>query len=92
MSTQTPKIRSNWWYVLPILLGVFGSVIAWFTLKSNNKKLAKNCLIFGIILSSIKISIFLSFLFYFDNLNIVTDFGNGSEPDDFDFQITLNTP
>ena len=92
MSAQTPKIKSNWWYTFPIFLGVFGGVISWFALKSNNKKLAKNCLILGIILSTIEISIFLFFLLYSDNLNIITNFGTGSEPNDFDFQFKLNAP
>ncbi len=41
VTAQTPKIRSKWWYLLPIFLGVIGGVIAWVALKSNDRKLAK---------------------------------------------------
>ncbi len=92
MSTQPPNIRSKWWYTLPILLGVIGGVVAWFALKSYDRKLAKNCLIFGIVFDLFKTLIFVSFLIYSDNLNIITEFGAISETDDFDIQFKLNTP
>ena len=47
------KTRSRWWYLLPIFFEVIGGVIAYFVLKEDDKKLAKNCLLLGIILTVI---------------------------------------
>ena len=92
MSTQPPKIRSNWWYTLPIFLGVIGGVIAWFALKSYDRKLAKNCLILGIVFVLVETLIFVTFLMYSDNLNIITEYGAIFKTDDFDIQFKFNTP
>ena len=92
MSSQSPKIRSKWWYTLPIFLGIIGGVIAWFALKSHDKRLAKNCLTLGIIFNIIEISIFTSVLMFSDNLNIITESGTNSGANDFGFQFELNTP
>ena len=92
MSSQSPKIRSKWWYIIPIFLGVIGGVVAWFALRSHDRRLAKNCLILGIIFNVIEISIFVSFLIFSDNLNIITELGNSSGTNDFGFQFELNTP
>ncbi len=43
----SPKI----WYVISILFGIIGGLIAYVILKNDSPKLAKNCLIIGIILS-----------------------------------------
>ncbi|QLH11929.1 hypothetical protein DSQ20_08515 [Nitrosarchaeum sp. AC2] len=45
-----PTSRSNWWYLLPIFLGIIGGLIAYFVLKKDDAKLAKNCLIVGVIM------------------------------------------
>jgi len=45
------------WYLLPILFGIIGAIIAYFVLKSRSPKMAKNCLIIGIVLSIIGIAI-----------------------------------
>ena len=47
------KRRSNWWYLLPIFFSVVGGVIAYFVLRNEDEKLAKNCLYLGIILTVI---------------------------------------
>lgn len=44
------KKRSNWWFLLPILLGLIGGIIAFFVLKNDDLKKAKNCLYLGIVL------------------------------------------
>ena len=44
------KKRSNWWLLLPILLGLIGGIIAFFVLKRDDPKKAKNCLYIGIVL------------------------------------------
>jgi uncharacterized membrane protein YeaQ/YmgE (transglycosylase-associated protein family) len=44
------KKRSNWWFLLPILLGLIGGVIAFFILKRDDPSKAKNCLYLSIVL------------------------------------------
>jgi hypothetical protein len=92
VTAQTPKIKSNWWYLLPIFLGVIGGIIAWVALKSHDGKLAKNSLILGIILNVIGIMIFTGLVMPSDNFNLVTEFENISESKDFEFQFKINTP
>ena len=55
------KKRSNWWFLLPILLGLIGGVIAFFVLKRDNPRKAKNCLYIGIMLFVVGIVINLAF-------------------------------
>ena len=45
------KPRSNIWFLLPIFLGLIGGVIAYFVLRSDDPKKAKNCLYLGIVLA-----------------------------------------
>ncbi|MBL7002261.1 MAG: hypothetical protein ISR80_05870 [Nitrosopumilus sp.] len=49
------KNRSGLWYLLPILFGIIGGVIAWFVIKDNDPKKAKNCLYLGLVLLAINI-------------------------------------
>ena len=49
------KPRSNIWYLLPIFLGLIGGVIAYFVLRTDDPKKAKNCLYLGIVLAIIGI-------------------------------------
>ncbi len=92
MTAQTPKIKSNWWYLLPIFLGVIGGIIAWVALKSHDGKLAKNSLILGVILNVIGMIIFTGVVMPSDNFNLVTEFENISESKDFEFQFKINSP
>ncbi|KAF6241983.1 hypothetical protein C6988_10660 [Nitrosopumilus sp. b1] len=45
--------RSNWWFLLPIFMGLIGGIIAYFVLRHDDPKKAKNCLYLGIILAVI---------------------------------------
>ena len=92
MTAQDPQIRSKWWYLLPIFLGVIGGVIAWFALKYTDRKLAKNCLILGIILDVIEIMIFVGLLTTSDNLNLITEFETISDTSDFDIHFKIDSP
>jgi uncharacterized membrane protein YeaQ/YmgE (transglycosylase-associated protein family) len=47
------KTRSNLWFLLPIFLGLIGGIIAFFVLRQDDPKKAKNCLYLGIILAII---------------------------------------
>ena len=49
------KSRSNGWYVLPIFLGWIGGIIAYFILRHDDPKKAKNCLYLGIVLGIVGI-------------------------------------
>lgn len=48
---QYERPRSNWWFLLPILLGIIGGIIAYFVLRHDDNKKAKNCLYLGIALA-----------------------------------------
>ena len=49
--------RSNWWFLLPIFLGVIGGLIAFFVLRSSDPGKAKNCLYLGIALMLVGIAL-----------------------------------
>ena len=92
MNAQTPKIRSKWWYLLPIFLGVIGGIMTWIFLKSYDRKLAKICLILGVTLDLIEIIIFVELTVYSDIFNLVAEFGAISETHDFDIQFKIAAP
>ncbi len=49
------KPRSNAWFLLPILFGVIGGIIAFFILRHDDPRKAKNCLYLGLALMIIGI-------------------------------------
>jgi succinate dehydrogenase/fumarate reductase cytochrome b subunit len=49
------KQRSNFWFLLPIVFNVIGGIIAFFIIKEDDPKKAKNCLYLGIILAAIPV-------------------------------------
>ena len=49
------KRRSNWWYLVPIFIGLIGGIIAYFALRRDDPQKAKKCLMVGIILTLINI-------------------------------------
>ncbi len=53
--------RSNWWFLLPIFLGLIGGVIAYFVLRHDDPRKAKNCFYLGIVLAIIGIAINVTF-------------------------------
>ena len=55
MSSYPERPRSNLWFLLPIFLGLIGGVIAYFILRNDDSKKAKNCLYLGIALAVIGI-------------------------------------
>jgi hypothetical protein len=52
------KRRSSWWFLLPILFSVIGGIIAYFVIREDDPKKAKDCLLLGAILTAIGIAIF----------------------------------
>ena len=51
------KQRSNWWYLLPIFLGIIGGIIAYFAIRKDDRPKAKKCLYLGLILLAVGIII-----------------------------------
>ena len=51
------------WWLLPIFLGWGGGLIAWACVKDRDPRMAKNCLILGIILSVVPIAVILLIAF-----------------------------
>ena len=49
------KPRSNAWFLLPILFGVIGGIIAFFILRHDDPRKAKNCLYLGLVFMAIGI-------------------------------------
>ena len=49
--------RSKAWYLLPIFLGIIGGIIGFFVLRRDSPKMARNCLIIGIITLAIGIGL-----------------------------------
>ena len=46
--SYSEKPRSNLWFLLPILFGVIGGIIAFFILRHDDPHKAKNCLYLGL--------------------------------------------
>ncbi len=42
------KPRSNTWFLLPIFFGVIGGIIAFFVLRRDDPRKARNCLYVGL--------------------------------------------
>jgi len=55
------KKRSPLWYELPLLFAIVGGAIAYFKIKKDDPKKARNCLIIGIILT-VPLMIILGFI------------------------------
>jgi len=52
------KRRSSFWFLLPILFNVIGGVIAFFVIREDDPKKARNCLLLGIVLAVIPFLLF----------------------------------
>mgnify|MGYP001145942510 CR=1 FL=1 len=48
LHAASAKKPSNWWYLLPILLGLLGGIIGYIVIKVKDKKMAKNILYVGL--------------------------------------------
>ena len=56
------KPRSNWWYILPILFGIIGGIIAYFAIRKDDRQKGKKCLYIGLVLFAIGIIVDLAVL------------------------------
>ncbi len=43
------KEKSAWWYLVPLLFGILGGIIAYGALDNDNHNMALECLYIGII-------------------------------------------
>ena len=68
--------RSNWWFLLPIFLGIIGGIIAYFVLRRDDPRKARNCIYLGLALMAVGIV-----------LNLV---GGGAEIADIDMGFEPN--
>ena len=53
--TYPEKTRSNAWFLLPIFFGMIGGIIAFFILRKDDPRKAKNCLYLGLVFMMIGI-------------------------------------
>ena len=44
--------RSRWWYLAPLLLAIVGGVVAYFAVRRDDPRLARNCLVLGVALTA----------------------------------------
>ncbi len=65
---SSERIKSLWWILLPIFLGIFGGIVGYFILKNDDNKLAKFCLHLSIVLTVIQIISLIPFLFLAEEL------------------------
>ena len=54
-SNTTARIRSNFWYILPLFGGIVGGLISWFAIRYDDPRKARNCILLGIILTAVPI-------------------------------------
>ncbi len=56
------RTRSNWWYLVPIIFdGISGGIVAYFAIRYDDPRKAKNCLYLGIIILAIGAAAYLIF-------------------------------
>lgn len=62
------RIRSLWWVLLPIFLGIIGGIIAYFALKNDDAKLSKFCLQLSIVLTVIELAVWIPLIMLAEDL------------------------
>ena len=56
------RARSWTWFLLPVFVHVIGGIIAYYALKPDEPRMAKDCLYIGIVLSSINFGVLILLL------------------------------
>lgn len=64
MTSEEHEKSSKLWYLIPIFLGIIGGLIAYLILKKDDSKLAKRCLIVGILTTIIPMIVGFSLVLY----------------------------
>ncbi|MDD9808296.1 MAG: hypothetical protein OXU25_00495 [Thaumarchaeota archaeon] len=52
MEAGTARQRSRWWYIVPLFLAIVGGVVAYFAVRRDDPRLARNCLVLGVALTA----------------------------------------
>lgn len=60
MSTTPQKVVSSAWYILPILLGIIGGIIAWLVNRDDDPVKARKFLILGVIFLVLEILVYVA--------------------------------
>lgn len=74
---RSERSRSWIWFLLPVFVQVIGGIIAYYALKPDEPRMAKDCLYIGIVLSAINFGTFLLLLsmgFLLSEHSMMTDF------------------
>lgn len=63
---ETYRYRSRWWFLLPILVNIFGGVIAYYALRYDDPRKASDCLwcgiaLFGLLLLPLAVLVLIGF-------------------------------
>ena len=58
------KSRSKAWYILPILMGIIGGLIAYFAIRKDDPHLGKNCFIVGVVMFVVNIVVGISMVLF----------------------------
>lgn len=51
------RTRSDLWYILPVFGGILGGLISWFAIRYDDPRKARNCLLLGIALTTVPITL-----------------------------------
>jgi hypothetical protein len=62
-------VKSLWWVLLPIFLGIIGGIIGYFALKNDDLKLAKFCLHLSILLTIVELVVWVPLVILTDQLS-----------------------
>jgi len=54
------KERSGAWYLAPILFSLIGGIVAYFVVRNDDPKLARNCLVIGVVIFIVVYSIIIA--------------------------------
>lgn len=65
---SSERVKSLWWILLPIFLGIIGGIIGYFVLKNDDHKLAKFCLHLSILLTIIEILVWIPLILLAEQL------------------------
>ncbi len=66
---DSDRVKSLWWVLLPIFLGIIGGIIGYFALKNDDLKLAKFCLHLSILLTIVELVVWVPLVILTDQLS-----------------------
>lgn len=61
MHMYAERPRSRWWFLLPVFMGAIGGVIAYFVIRHDDPRKARNSLYLGIIITAVPTVLSLAF-------------------------------